>query len=131
MKILIGLALMFLSMTTFALNPYGINDPAMQKMMEEMQKYEKCMSKIQQSQFLEMQRLQEQFEEEVRALCASGNRDKAQKRAIKFGKEMSNHPVITEISKCGKLLTSELAKEELEDMDFDYESSSINVCDEI
>ena len=131
MKILIGLALMFLSMTTFALNPYGINDPAMQKMMEEMQKYEECMSKIQQSQFIEIQRLEEEFVEEVRPLCASGNRDKAQKRAIKFGKDMSNHPVFTEIRKCGKLLTSELAKKDLDDMDFDYESSSIHVCDEI
>ena len=131
MKILTGVALLLQSMTAFAQNPYEINDPAIQKVMEEMQKYEVCMSKIQQSQFIEIQRLQEQFVEEVRPLCASGNRDKAQKRAIKFGKEMSNHPVIVEISKCGKLLTSEFAKEELEDMDFNYETSKIHVCDEV
>ena len=131
MKILTGITLLLLSMTAFAQNPYKINDPAMQKMMEEMQKYEMCMAKIQQSQFIEMQLLHEQFVEEVSPLCASGNRDKAQKRAIKFGKEMSNHPLIMETSKCGKLLTSELAKEELEDMDFNYETSNIHVCDEV
>ena len=131
MKILTGITLLLLSMTAFAQNPYEINDPAIQKMMEEMQKYEICMAKIQQSQFIEIQRLQEKFVEEVRPLCDSGNRDKAQKRAIKFGKEMSNHPVIIEISKCGELLTGELAKDEVEDMDFNYETSDIHVCDEV
>ena len=103
----------------------------MQKMMEDMQKYEKCMAGIQQSQFIEIQRLQEKFLDEVRPLCDSGNRDKAQKRAIQFGKEMTNHPVIKQIDKCSKLLTSELAKQEQADMDFDYESSDAHVCDEI
>ncbi len=131
MKILTGITLLLLSMTAFAQNPYKINDPAMQKMMEEMKKYEMCMSKIQQSQFIEIQLLHEKFVEEVQPLCASGNRDKAQKRAIKFGKEMSNHPVNIEISKCSKLLTSELAKDGLDDTDFDYETSDIHVCEEM
>ena len=131
MKILTGITLLLLPMISIAQNPYEIDDPAIQKMMEEMQKYETCMAKIEQSKFIEIQLLQEQFVEEVRPLCASGDRDKAQKRAIMFGKEMSNHPVILEISKCDKLLSSELAKEELDDMDFNYETSNIHVCDEV
>ncbi|RDH84090.1 MAG: hypothetical protein DIZ80_08130 [endosymbiont of Galathealinum brachiosum] len=131
MKTLTGITFLLLSMTAFAQNPYVINDPAMQKMMKEMQKYEMCMASIQQSKFIEIQLLQEKFEEEVSPLCASGNRDKAQKRAIKFGKEMSNHPVFKQINKCSKLVISELAKEELDNMDFDYETSDTHVCDEM
>lgn len=130
MKILTGITLLLVSITASAQNPY-INDPAMQKMMQEMQKYEKCMTKIQQSQFIEIQRLQEKFVAEVSPLCANGNRDKAQKQAIKFGKKMSSHPAIKQISKCSKLITSELAKDEVDDMDFDYESSNAHVCDEM
>ena len=99
--------------------------------MKEMQKYERCMAKIQQSQFVDIQRRQEKFVEEVGPLCKSGNRGKAQKLAIQFGKDMSKHPAIVEITKCSKLLTSTMAKDELDDMDFNYESSDVHVCDEI
>lgn len=131
MKIITGISFLLLSVTVYAQFPYQMNDPAMQKFMEEMQQYEKCIAKIQQSQFIDIQRRQEKFAEEVRPLCESGNRDKAQKIAIKFGKDMSNHPAIRELSKCGKLLTSKIAKNEVDDMDFNYESSDVHVCDEI
>ena len=131
MKMLTAISLLLVSMTAFAQPSFQINDPAIQKMMEEMQKYEMCMAKIQESQFIMIQQLEEKFLEEVGPLCASGNRVAAQKRAIKFGKEMSAHPVIMEIKKCGELLKSELAKESREDMDFDYEKSDAHICDEI
>ena len=131
MKMLTVLFLLLASMTAYAQPSFDIKNPAMQKMMEEMQKYEMCMAKIQQSQFIKIQALQEKFIEEVSPLCASGNRDAAQQRAIKFGKEMSAHPVIMEIKKCGELLTSELAIEAREDMDFDYEKTDAHICDEI
>ena len=131
MKIITAITMLLLSVSAYAQFPYQMNDPAMQKFMEEMQKYERCMAKIQQSQFVDIQRRQEKFVEEVGPLCKSGNRGKAQKLAIQFGKDMSKHPAIVEITKCSKLLTSTMAKDELDDMDFNYESSDVHVCDEI
>ena len=131
MKIITGITLLLLSLTANAQFPHQMNDPAMQKFMAEMQRYEQCVNKIQQSQFIDVQRRQEAFVEEVRPLCDSGKRDKAQKIAIQFGKEMSNHPAIKELSKCSELLTSQMAKDEVGDMEFNYESSDAHVCDEI
>ena len=130
MKSLFGIPLLLLSMTVFSQDRYGMDDPAIQKMMEQMQKYQICMTGIEQ-QFAEVERLQRQFEEEVRSLCANGIREKAQKRAIKFGREMSNLPIFKKINKCNELVTSEMAKAELEDMDFNFEASNTHVCDEM
>jgi hypothetical protein len=123
--------MLLLSMTAFAQDRYGMNDSATQKMMEEMQKFQDCMANIDQSQFGEIEQRQQQFEAEVRPLCTSGRRDEAQKRAISFGREMTGHPAIREISKCGKLVNSDMGKEMLPDMDFNFEGSNTHVCDEM
>lgn len=130
MKSLFGIPLLLLSMTVFSQDRYGMNDPEIQKMMEQMQKYQACMSGIEQ-QFAEVEHLQRQFEEEVRSFCANGNREKAQRRAIKFASDMSNLPILKKINKCNELVTNEMAKAELEDMDFNYEASNTHVCDEM
>jgi len=131
MKIFIAMPMLLLTMAVFAQNRHELNDPAMQDMMEEMQKLQACMAKIDQSHFGDIEDRQHQFQEEVRSLCASGNRDAAQKRAIVFGTEMSNHPAIKEIRECGKLGESDVAKEIVSDMAFNMEESNTHICDEM
>ena len=131
MKNWIVIPMLALTMTAFAQDRFGVNDPATQAMMEEMQNYQVCIAKIDQSQFADIEQRQLQFEDEVRTLCTNGRRDEAQARAIKFGKEMASHPAITEIRKCSELVNSDVAKEMLQDLDFDLEGSNTHVCDEM
>jgi hypothetical protein len=131
MNILIVMPMLLMPMTAFAQERYGMNDSETQRMMVEMQKLQDCMASIDQSQFGEIEQRQQQFEKEVRPLCVSGKRDDAQKRAIKFGKEMANHPAIREISKCGKLVSSDMAIEVLPETDFNFEEPNTHVCDEM
>ena len=131
MKNLVIISMLLMSISSIAQDRYGMDDVATQKMMEEMQKLQDCMANIDQSQFGDIERRQQQFEQEVRPLCASGRRDEAQKRAIKFGREMAGHPAIKEISKCSKLVNSDMAKEMLPDTDFNSEGLDTHVCDEM
>lgn len=100
----IGL-LLVLSMAAVAQNNYrGMSEADMQRMMEQGQKMEACMSKIDQA---ELDRLEQQslkMEDEIRALCQGGNRDKAQQTAIAFGKEVNSAPVMQQVRECTALM---------------------------
>ena len=131
MKIVIVLPVLLMSLTVFAQDRYGMNDPETQKMLEEMQKYQVCITNIDQSLFGDIEQRQMQFEKEVRALCANGKRNEAQEQAVRFGMEMTSHPAIKQIRECNELVKSEMAKEDLPDMEFDFEETDMHVCDEM
>lgn len=108
-------------------NFQGMNQADMQKMMVQMQKMQSCLSKVyQQNDFQKLESRQQQFENEVTALCQKGQRDKAQKKAIAFSEEMNNSPVFKEIKKCGEL-AKDFSDEPIVEDDFD--PTKEHVCD--
>ena len=113
--------------TSFAQNPMGMSEGDMQKMMQQMQEAQTCMEKIDQSELEVLEKKAEQFEAEVKSLCASGKRDAAQDKAIVYTKEIVNSSAVKAAKKCGEMM-----KGMMQDMSFmkqDKDYSSQHVCD--
>jgi len=84
---------------------YGVppvSQEQMQQMMQQMQGVQDCMSQVDPSAMQAMQAKAEKMDAEVKALCASGQRDAAQARALAFAKETAADPAVREMQKCGK-----------------------------
>jgi len=78
MKIAASILFLLIPVVVVAQNYKGMNEGDMQKMMEQMQMMEACMRNIDQAELKELERRTNQIEDEVKSLCASGNRDEAQ-----------------------------------------------------
>jgi predicted transcriptional regulator len=112
---------------SFAQNPMGMNDGDMQKMMQQMQQLQACMEKIDQAELDSLEKKAEQFEAEVKSLCASGKRDAAQEKAMLYMKEIVNSSVVKAARECGEMMKGMMPDESLLNQDKDY--SSQHVCD--
>jgi hypothetical protein len=124
MKISTVILLLLLPATVVAQNFPGMTEADMQKI----QKMQSCIEKIDQEELKSIERRQNQFDAEVKALCAKGKRDEAQKKAILFEKEMMKNPVIKALSKCG-----EIAKGMMPEMPFmnqAKERANEHICDQ-
>jgi predicted transcriptional regulator len=87
---------------SFAQNPMGMNEADMQKMMQQVQEAQACMEKIDQSELKKLEKKSQQFEAEMKSLCANGQRDAAQDRAMDYMKEVVNSPVVQQAKRCGE-----------------------------
>ena len=67
------------------------------------------------------------FDAEIKSLCASGKRDKAQKKTISFGKEIAKDPTMQAMRKCREMIKGMTPMMPFMDDDKDY--SSRHVCD--
>lgn len=102
----------------------GMNQIDMQKI----HKMQQCMANIDQKQLAALEQDQKKFDTEIKSLCSSGNRAKAQAMAMEYAKKMMNKPVIKAMQKCG-----EMAKGMMRDMPFmdpQEENSTAHVCDD-
>ena len=87
--------------TSFAQNPMGMSEADMQKMMQQVQKAQDCMEKIDQTKIDALEKKADQFEAEMKLLCANGKRDEAQEKAMVYMKEIVNSSVVKEAKRCG------------------------------
>jgi len=104
------------------------NSPGMGGMdMQKLQEMQSCMSKVDQEQLKALEQGHNEFDAEVKALCAGGKRDEAQEKALSYAKEMMKNPAIQTIRKC-----SEIAQGMMPDMPFmnqDVDPADQHVCD--
>jgi hypothetical protein len=124
MKISTVILLLLLPAAVVAQNFPGMTEADMQKI----QKMQSCIEKINQEELKSIERRQNQFDAEVKALCANGKRDEAQKKAILYEKEMMKNPVIKALSKCG-----EMAKGMMPEMPFMNQAkkgANEHICDQ-
>jgi hypothetical protein len=90
-------------------------------------KYGSCMENIDEEKMQEFEQRSQEFDNEVKALCAAGKRDEAEKKAAAFGKEIASDPMMQQIQKCNKMMESMLSK-----MDYNLKDADIDdrhVCD--
>jgi UTP:GlnB (protein PII) uridylyltransferase len=127
MKILSIIILLIMPAIASAQNYRGMNEQDMQKMMQQMQEMETCMQNIDQTKLKALEQRSNQFEAEMKSLCADGRRDEAQTKAIAFGREFSTDPTIQAMRKCGELMQGVMPVMPFMDEDEDY--SSRHVCD--
>lgn len=98
------LGIMFL--TTVYAQQQGMT-PEMQQMMQNMQKnlgqVQSCFAQIDQKALEDLQVGAKAMEAEVKRLCAAGQRDAAQSKAIAYGKEISSNAELQKMRKCGEM----------------------------
>ena len=102
MKTFIMTLICLVPVMSFAQNPMGMNEADMEKMMQQVQEAQACMEKIDQSELKKLEKKSQQFEAEMKSLCANGQRDEAQDRAMDYMKEVVNSPVVQQAKRCGE-----------------------------
>jgi len=128
MKNVAGMFLLLIPVSLLAQNYQGMSEADMQKMMQQMQEAQSCMEKVDQAALGSLQERAAQVDSEMKALCARGERDKAQKKAIAFGKQMQTDPAMQAMGKC-----SEKMKGVMPEMSFsqvETDDSAGHVCDQ-
>jgi hypothetical protein len=104
MKTLIAVLALSLAAPLSAQEP-GMT-PEMQQRMQDMQKnmgaMQKCFASIDQKALEKLQVRAKEMEAEVKRLCAAGERDAAQSKAMAYGLEMSRDPELQKMRKCGE-----------------------------
>jgi len=63
-----------------------------------------CLQNVDQAALEQMRHEGEAVAREIQALCAGGERDAAQARAIEYGQRMAATPEIAELAKCGEMM---------------------------
>lgn len=109
------------------------SNPAMQQnmmqMMEQAQKAQACVQKIDQSQFGQLQQEGDRKKAELEALCAAGKRDQAQQEAIAYSRKMMAEPVMQEMRKCSEMLRGLVPQMPFDN--FEEEFKDKHICDEL
>jgi len=128
-SIIVALALLLMPLAVAAQPMMGMDQEDMQKFMQAMQEMQACMEKVDQAELEALEKRGEEFDAEIRALCAQGKRDEAQKKAVAYGKEMADNPVVQQIRSCTEKFADILPKEEQPFLD-DFDFSDRHICDE-
>lgn len=117
--------------TSYAQHPMGMSEADMQNMMQQMQEAQACMEKIDQAELKALEKKANQFETEMKSLCDSGKRDKAQEKAMVYMKEIVNSSAVKEAKRCGEMMKGAMQdmmqNMPLVDQDKDY--TRLHVCD--
>jgi hypothetical protein len=129
MKISMIFLFLLLPLVSSAQNYQGMNEADMQKMMQQMQKMQTCMEDVDQSKLKALEQRSRKLETEVKSLCAEGKRDKAQKKALSFGKDVVNDPTMKIMRKCGEMMKDVMPKMSFTGLDKD--SADRHICDEL
>ena len=127
MKKLTLFALLLVPLTSYAQNYTGMNEADMQKMMQQMEKMQSCMEKVDQAELKALEQRSKKVEAEIKSLCASGKREKAQQQAIAFGREIANDPSMKTMIKCSKIMKD--AMPQINFTGVDSENTNVHVCD--
>ncbi|MGB5279565.1 MAG: hypothetical protein WBO16_15965 [Gammaproteobacteria bacterium] len=122
--------ILFLSLPTiaFSQNFTSMNEADMEEMVQEIEKkMESCLENVDEEKLKEFEKRTQAIEEEVNALCASGKRDEAEKKAASLGSEIAKDPMMQQISKCNEMMQSMMSK-----MDYNMKDTPVDdrhVCD--
>jgi len=117
-----------------AQNPGGIDEAQLQGMMQGMAQMAACFQNLDQDKLNVMAEEGKAMEAELKQLCAAGERDKAQDKAMSYGIKFMNSDELKQLQQCG-----EMAKGMIPEMP-DYsayvdpdseENANRHVCDEL
>ena len=127
MKKLTIFIFVMMPLVSYALDFQSMNEADMQNMMQQMEQMQSCMEKVDEKELKALEKRSKQMEREVKALCNSGKRDEAQKKAIEFGQQMAKDPTMKQMAQCGEMM-----KPMLSEMAFTIEqkaSDDSHICD--
>ena len=130
MKTYLTIIFLLLPASLFAQNYGTISKGDMQNMMQSMQQVQECMANIDQTKLNEIQNRSQAAKQKIDALCAKGQRDKAQKEALAFGKQIASDPTMEQMRKCGKMAEGALPMTGMVETYDEKKYASRHVCDE-
>lgn len=84
------------------------NPAELQQMMEQAQALQGCLANADQGALNELRSRGEAIAAELQAMCAAGQRDAAQARAVQYGREMADSPLLKSLGECGEMAQSML-----------------------
>lgn len=130
MKIVVTVLCLLFPCVAAAQNP-NMQGMDMGKLMQAMQEMQQCMAKVDRGELQKLEAEGEEFSREIEELCKQGKRDKAQKKAIKYSKQIMKNPALKQMKKCTEI-TKDLMPEGSsgadESFDFDPDRDG-HVCD--
>lgn len=106
------------------------NGMDMGKLMQLVQEMQLCMAKIDPAEMAAFEEESSKVSDELEALCDQGKRDKAQKKALAYGKKVMKSSAIMQMQKCSEItkgLMPEAGPQESIEESFDF--STVHVCD--
>jgi hypothetical protein len=129
MKIILTLLIILFPVAATAQNQGIEGNNGMAPMMLLMQEMDKCMAQVDQAAMASFEKEAEQIDTELEQLCSKGDRDKAQKKAIAFGKKVMKNSAIIQMKKCAELTKGILPADATPNFDDDFDFSDEHVCD--
>ncbi len=105
MKTPIYLLLLLSPLALFAAEKHEMDEEEMQAMLAQMQKLQDCIQKIDRTEITAAEERAREIADEVKALCANGERDQAQELVITFSKKLAQSSALQELKRCGEIST--------------------------
>ena len=130
MKRLLILAVVLLPATSIAQGYPGMSEADMQRMMQGMQETRSCMQEIDQARLDAFSQRAEKVESEVKALCAKGERDAAEKTGLAFAREVNTDPEIQKMRKCSESMRGMMPPMPFMDQAGSSDTKDRHICDE-
>ena len=94
--------LLLSSLVLIAQNMPQMGGHNMENMMQEMQKMQTCMAKINFDSLAALQEEAVSVQQNIDELCKQGKREKAQSTAINFSDKVMKYPAIVQLKQCSK-----------------------------
>ena len=130
MKCYLIIILLFMPTALYAQNYGNMNQGNMQNMMQVMQQVQQCMAQIDQNELNKLQARSEKFKSELDSLCSQGKRDKAQKKAFAFGREIASNKTMKQMRKCGEMAQGAMPMDNMVKSYSEKDYKNRHVCDE-
>ena len=97
------LPLALVASSVFAQAPQGMDSQRMQAMMEGMAQMAACYEKLDQGKLEALAEEGKALEEELKGLCAQGERDRAQQAAVEYGLRFMGSDEFQLLKSCGEM----------------------------
>jgi hypothetical protein len=117
---------------TLVAQPYGgMTEQQMQQMMQGALQMQACIASIDESEMKQLEQKAKVMEQEIKTLCANGDRAGAQQQAITYSREFMASESMQKLKDCGELANSLMPQVMTRLEDGAEEGSGTNhVCDQ-
>ena len=126
-----GVTLAFLPLSLLA-QPQ-MNEQQLQMLMEGAMQMQSCFANLDQAKLEAMGKRAEAMEGELKSLCASGQRDAAQEKAIDLAMEFATSEEMEQLKQCGEIAQAMVPQlvGQLEALEDEGADASMHVCDNL
>lgn len=118
MKILIVTVLMLFSATSYS-----------QDMMQKVMEMQRCMEGVDQQELQRIGEKAQEFQQEMKALCANGKSGEVRKQAMAFGQKMKDSESLAKIQECSKIMEGLVPDMAIVDVEEDYSDMDTDICE--